>query len=357
MQHLKFKTTMVVAIAATALFMSSCKKKDNMTAVEKNINYPAAYVVNGESSTISVIKLSTNTITDSIELMGTGGSMIMWPHHIYHHQNADMHHMTIGVPGMDLSAGHSGGMPGMTGSVVVMDAVTGMILKNLQVPVMNHNAVYSPDGSEIWTSQMDMAGKVLVYNASTYALKNTINVGMEPAEVTFSADGSKAYVCNGMDNSVTIINPSTKAVITTINVGMNPVGAWPSSIGKMFIDNEDGQTISVIDVASNTNVVTIMLNFKPGYAAYNSTLNELWVTDATNGKVVYYRDMGANTWMKHGEFATGADAHAIVFTTAGDIAYVTNQGANTVSVINASTHTKLKDIPVGKKPNGIVLKY
>jgi YVTN family beta-propeller protein len=123
----------------------------------------------------------------------------------------------------------------------------------------------------------------------------------------------------------------------------------------MFVDNEDGQTISVIDVASNAKVATINLGFKPGFAAYNTTANELWVTDFTNGKVVYYLDMGANTWMKHGEFATGAGAHAIAFS--GTYGYVTNQGANTVSLINVATHAKIKDIAVGKKPNGIVFKY
>lgn len=353
MNQLKSNAAKLLAFTAI-LSITSCKKKNDVSMTEKNIDYPAAYVINGESSTISVIKLSTNTVTDSIDLMNSGGSMIMWPHHIYHHQSGGNHHLSIGVPGMDLSAGHSGGMPGMKGMVVVMDAVTGVIKKNLEVPVMNHNAVFSPDGSEIWTSQMDMAGKVLVYDAATYALKNTINVGDEPAEVTFSADGTKAYVCNGMSNTVTVINPSTKAVVATIPVDMNPVGAWPSSIGKMFVDNEDGQSISVIDVATNTSLATIMLGFKPGFAAYNSTANELWVSDATNGKVAYYIDMGANTWMKHGEFATGADAHAIAFY--GSYAYVTNQGANTVSVINVATHTKIKDIPVGKKPNGIVFK-
>ncbi|MBC7512016.1 MAG: YncE family protein [Ferruginibacter sp.] len=344
-----------LAVLAVILLMPSCKKSESMSMTEKNIDYPAAYVVNGESSTISVIKLSTNTVTDSIDLMNSGGSMIMWPHHIYHRQSGGNHHLAIGVPGMDLSAGHTGGMSGMKGMVIVMNAITGKIIKNLEVPVMNHNAVFSPDGNEIWTSQMDMSGKVLVYDAETYALKNTITVGDEPAEVTFSADGTKAYVCNGMSNTVSVINPSSKAVLTTINVGMNPVGAWPSAIGKMFVDNEDGQTVSVIDVASNTNLATIMLGFKPGYASLNATNNELWVSDATNGKVVYYKDMGANTWMKHGEFATGADAHAIVFN--GNFGYVTNQGANTVSVINITTHLKIKDIPVGKKPNGIVLKY
>ena len=65
--------------------------------------------------------------------------------------------------------------------------------------------------------------------------------------------------------------------------------------------------------------------------------------------------MGGSFWMKHGEFSAGADAHAILFE--GDRAYVTNQGANTVSVFNVLNHTKLKDVPVGNKPNGIVIKY
>ncbi len=347
----------ILAIVAVTLLMPSCMKNHNMDDMkEKNINYPAAFIVNGEDATLSVIRLSDNSVSETIELMNHGGThSIMWPHHIYHHQSGGDHRLALGIPGMDLSGGHTGGMPGHGGKFAVLDAVKGTVLKLVDVPVMNHNAVYSKDGSEIWTSQMDMAGKVLVYDATSYALKNTITVGDEPAEVTFSADGTKAYVCNGMSNTVSVINPSTKAIIATVNVGMNPVGAWPSSIGKMFVDNEDGQTISVIDVASNINLATINLGFKPGYAAYNATASELWVTDATNGKVVYYLDMGANTWMKHGEFVTGADAHAIAFN--GNFGYVTNQGANSVSVINVATHAKVKDIAVGKKPNGIVFKY
>ncbi|MFY7965549.1 MAG: YncE family protein [Chitinophagaceae bacterium] len=348
------KKISLVAIATFSI-LSSCKKNETMT-MEKNITYPAAYVVNGESSTISVINLNTNTVTDSFELMN-GSSMIMYPHHIYHHQSSTMHHLAVGVPGMDLSAGHTGGMAGMKGAVLLIDAVKGTIIKNIELPTMNHNAIYSTDGTEIWTTQMKDAGIVLIYDATSFVLKDSIKVGEEPAEVTFSSDGTKAYVCNGKSNTVSIINPITKAIISTVNVGTNPVGAWQSSINKMFVDNEDDGSISVIDVVSNINLATINLGFKPGYAAFNSSVNELWVSDATNGKIVYYKDMGSNSWMKHGEFVSGSGAHAIAFTNDGSTAYVTNQGANTVSVFKVSTHSKFKDLIVGKKPNGIVLKY
>ena len=79
-------------------------------------------------------------------------------------------------------------------------------------------------------------------------MKNTIVVGKEPAEVTFSTDGTVAFVANGMSNSVTAINPTSKAILATIPVGKNPVGAWTGADDRMYVDNEDGQTVSIVDV-------------------------------------------------------------------------------------------------------------
>lgn len=348
------KNLSMIASFVGALFLTSCNNDDNMD-MTLNVDYPAAYIVNGEDATVSVVKLSTNEVTGTVELMATGADMIMWPHHISSHEN----HLAIGVPGMDLSAGHSGLMTaGMTGKLLVIDAMNGSIVKNINLPLMNHNSIYSPNGNEIWVPQMDdMNSKVLVYDATTNALLNTINVGMMAAELTFSSDGTKAYVANGDDDSVTIINTSTKAIITTIPVGDNPVGAWTGSNGKMYVDNEDGQTISVIDVTTNSIDETITLGFMPGIASYNGPKNELWVSDPMAGKVHYWTwDAGMNMWMHGSAFNTGAGAHAIAFTTDGNTAYVTNQTANTVSVVNTTNHSVTKTINVGRKPNGIVIK-
>ncbi|MBC5864286.1 MAG: hypothetical protein Q8R22_14845 [Flavobacterium sp.] len=349
MKNISFTASIIGAI-----LLSSCNKDDNMdmTNAALNVNYPAAYVVNGEDATISVIKLSTNEVTGTIPLMGTDTDMIMWPHHISSHSN----HLAIGVPGMDLSAGHA--VTGtMSGKLVVIDATTGSIVKKMGLPVMNHNTIYSPNGTEIWVPQMDMNGKVLVYDATTYALKSTITVGMMPAELTFSSDGTKAYVANGDDDNVSVINVASKSVVATVTVGNNPVGAWTGTDGKMYVDNEDGQSISVINVATNAVDQTIILGFMPGIASHNGTKSELWVSDPMNGKVHYWTwDAGMMMWIHGGAFNTGAGAHAISFTMDGNTAYVTNQTANTVSVVNVTNHTVTKTINVGKKPNGVVIK-
>lgn len=357
------KQLVFVCILAASLF--SCKKKDHEKPMdpEVNIDYPAAYVVNGQSNTISVIKLSTNEVTETIKLgempdpsmggmnMGTG---ISWPHHISINPSKTV--LALGVPGMDLSGGHTGGMSGMTGKIALIDAKKGTIIKIIDVPVMNHNAIFSPDGTEIWTALMEDMGKVNVYNATSYSLKSTINVKMDPAEVTFSSDGSMAFVANGGSDSISIIGVNNKSVMSTLPAGDDPVGAWNGSDGKMYVDNEAGMSINVIDVMSMTVVDTIDLGFMPGMAAYNGQNAELWVSDPDNGKIHYWTKMG-NMYMHGGVFNTGAGAHAIVFSQDGMIAYVTNQTAGTVSVVNVSSHAETKEITVGAKPNGILLKY
>lgn len=355
------RSALFLAFISLLSFFNACKEDHiNHVNTPLDINYDAVYIVNGEDATISVIDLASNTVKATVTIGVHGGhldnsSSIMWPHHIY--LNPSKTKLALGVPSVDLSGGHGGhNTDTVKGKVVVLDAKSVSILSNVETPHMNHNSVFSPDGSEIWTAVMDSIGMVYVYDANTYSLKDSISVGMMPAEVTFSSDGMMAFVCNGMSNDVTVIDPANKTVMTTLPVGMNPVGAWPGSNNKMYVDNEMDMTISVIDVASMLVEESVSLGFTPGYAAYNSQMTELWVTDDGGGRVVYYHRMN-NQWTQMGSIITGAGAHAITFTSDGMKAYITNQRAGTVSVIDVSTHTKTLDITVGTKPNGLLIRY
>jgi YVTN family beta-propeller protein len=353
---MKNSTIAIFAVSIFASTISSCKKHDmddmNHDAGHTmlNINYPAAYVVNGASNNISVIKLSDNTVSETISLNGA-----TFPHHIY--INPAKTKLAVAITGTDLSGGHAGHGGTTTGlKVQIIDVVTGMIDKEISLAKLPHNAIFNNAGTELWIGQMNtIQSQVLVYKTSDWTLQNTINVGKGLSEVTFSNDGTMAFACNTMDGTVTLIDANSKMIHTTLTVGTDPVGAWSASNGKLYVDNEMSQTISEISVSGMNVTSTINLGFKPGYVAYHTASGELWVSDATNGKVIYYTIVGS-VWTLQGNISTGADAHAIAFNNEGTKAFVTNQGEGTVSVIDVDSHSVQKTIKVGQKPNGIVIR-
>lgn len=350
----KVVSVALVAIVCLAVFaVYSCKKHKYYRfnkGFKNDVEYPVAYVVNGESSTLTVINTSTNSVEETMELKGSS-----FPHHIYlnHHKTL----MAIAFAGSDLSGGHTGHEMKMDSKMVVQvfDTKTGKHKANIFLKSAPHNAVFSPDSEELWIGQSGDNSKISIYDTKKWKLKSEIeiNQGML-SEITFSVDGTKAYSANTGSNSITVINVADKSIVTKIDVGKAPVGAWAASNGKMYVDNEESKTVTEIDVLTNAILSTINLGFKPGYVAYNDVTKELWVSDAENGKLVYFTQI-SNVWTFKGEITTGADAHAIAFNSDNSIGYVTNQGAKNISVINANTHEVISTIEVGDKPNGIAL--
>lgn len=339
---------------ALSLLLGACGGVDRRATGEPSsspiapITYDALFVVNGGSNSISVINATTREVAGTIVLKNAS-----FPHHI--NMSADRTAIVVAVPGMDLSGGHEGGGHGSgdtRGAVLRLDALTGETKAARRLDAPNHNGIFSPDGKEIWTTQMQMAGRVLVLDASVLATRQTISVGDMPAEVTFSQDGKFAFVANAMSNDVTVIDVATKEVSKTIPVGANPVGAWMGSDGVMYVDNEVDKSLTAIDGASLDTLRTYHLGFTPGMAA-TAPNGELWVTDSENGKLVFYSTTAGT---KLGEFPTGAGAHAIAFSGDGRTAYVSNQTAGTVSVIDIAAHAVAKAIGVGAKPNGMVFR-
>lgn len=308
------------------------------------IDYEALFVVNGGSNTLTIINASTNEIAGTISLRNA-----TFPHHAY--LSPDGSRLALAIPGMDLSGGHAGGHA-MTGAILLMEAATGETAASRTFENPNHNAAFSRDGKEIWTSQMAAKGKILVLDAGTLATKQTIEVGDSPAEVTFTLDGNYGFAANGKSNSVSVIDASTKSLVKTILVGAGPVGAWPGNDSIMYVDNEANQTITAIHGTTLEVVRTYLLGFTPGMAA-TSPNGDLWVTDSDNGKVVFYP---AGTSIKSGEIATAAGAHGIAFSRNAKTAYVSNQTAGTVSVIDVEERKVKKALTVGDMPNGMAIR-
>jgi YVTN family beta-propeller protein len=260
--------------------------------------------------------------------------------------------LALALPGVDLSGGHAGHSKTIDSiaRVAVLDATTGALIASRVLDAPNHNAIFTPDGRELWTALSTSPGKILVLDASSLEEIEEIPVGDAPREITFSSDGRFAFVANGESNDVSVIDPATRRVVGEIAVGEGPVGAWPGGDGFMYVDNEGSRTISAVDEASHEVVRTYALGFTPGFAAV-STSGELWVTDPLRGRVVFH---AAGSDEIAGDVVTGIGAHAIAFSADGARGFVTNQDAASVSVVDVATKSVLTQILVGRKPNGLV---
>jgi YVTN family beta-propeller protein len=193
-----------------------------------------------------------------------------------------------------------------------------------------------------------------VLDAATLDTNFTIAVGEMPAEVTFDLNGTRAFVANGMSHDVTVINVATKAVMTTLPVCEGPVGAWTGGDGVMYTDCEQGQALAAIDAQSLTEIRRYALGFMPGMAATPpGVAGEVWVTNSDDGRVAFY---STSSDTSSGDLMTGAGAHGVGFSADGSTAFITNQAANSLSVIDVVGKAVRATVALGQKPNGLVFR-
>jgi YVTN family beta-propeller protein len=121
----------------------------------------------------------------------------------------------------------------------------------------------TPDGSKVYVANMG-DGTVSVINTATSMVVATIPVGTNPEGVAVSPDGSKVYVTNNGDSSVSVINTGNDAVVATITVGTNPLGVAVTPDGsKAYVANMGDGTVSVIKTATNMAFATIPVGANP----------------------------------------------------------------------------------------------
>jgi len=342
------RSVILTGLGGLLLGVMSCKGDgDKDKRGQFSVTSDALYVVNGASHNLSVLDAGSGIVTATVPLEDA-----QYPHHIS--LSPDGTKLAVAVPGIDLSAGHGGGhgAHAAKGKLILLDAQNGKVIQSRELDATNHNAIFSPDGLEIWTALMTTPGSVWVLDAASLEKRQVISVGDMPAEVTFSQDGKRAFVANGGSDTVSVINVSAKTVEQTLTVGDGPVGAWPGSNNVMYVDNEAGQTVTAIDAKSLAKVRTYNLGFTPAMVATGPN-DELWVTDTDNGKVVI---MTTNSAQQIAEIPTGEGAHGIVFSADGKTGYVTNQGAGSVSLIDVASKKVRTTVAVGDKPNGLLFR-
>ncbi len=136
---------------------------------------------------------------------------------------------------------------------------------------------------------------VTVFDLKTAAVLQQIPAGQNPDWILYEPYSKKIITCNGRSHDLTIIDPTTGKVTATVTLDGKPETAVSDEAGKVFVNIEDKNKITVVDMRSNAVVTSWPLTAESptGLAIDNKTHRlfagcdkQLVVMDATTGSVV-----------------------------------------------------------------------
>ncbi len=184
---------------------------------------------------------------------------------------------------------------------------------------------------------------ISVINTATDTIISTIPVGNYPEYVYYSAINNKLYVTHTTSNNiVTVINTLTDTVSSTITVGSEPL--YPLVVGTtLYVPNRVGDSVSVINTNTDTVITTIPVGDMPYYAT--SVGNKVYIANRNSGTVSVI-STATNTVTS--TITVGSQPFSII--PVGTNLYVSNSNSDTVSVINSVTDAVTATIAVGDRP-------
>ncbi len=261
-----------------------------------------AYVTNSNGSTVTMIDLSTNTVTGTIN-----------------------------------------GFDGPSGFVITPDGA--------HAYVNNYGGPIAGSGNGTTVNVVDLNTNMIVGAA--------IGVGQAPAALAITPDGAYVYVVsyvtgNPGTGTISIIRTSDNSVQLNAITGLfGPFGIAITPNGKYaYVTNFGsnnfspvGTTVSVVSTSSNTIVATVTLGIQPagiaitpcGSYAYVSNYSTVYdgpnFTDLTASEgTIEIIDIKNNKTIPP-VIKVGLSPDAIAISSNGQFAYVSNYTSNTVSVI------------------------
>jgi len=164
--------------------------------------------------------------------------------------------------------------------------------------------------------------------------------------------GSKAYVGNFKDNTVSVIDTAAGTVVATVAVAAGPHGMAVTADGRLLYVSGDGtSTLSVIDTATNRVIQTIEVGKSPHGVAL--TPDGRLLLAAVNGEDrIAFIDTATQAVV--GTVGV-AKPHTVAIRPDGKVAYVASQdpGHFALSVIGLDARAVLRTIALDKTPRDL----
>ena len=186
------------------------------------------------------------------------------------------------------------------------------------------------------------------------ALKRTLPGGIDPESFDVSADGKTIYVSNEDGGTVTILDVVSGTAVAAVTVGGEPEGVTISPDGSVvYVTSEGTGTVSVISTATRKVITTIKVGKRPRSVAFTRDGAKAYVTNEVGASVSVVdakRHKVRKTISLAGE---NVKPMGSALSPDGARVYITTGRGGTLVAIDTKTDSVVASVSVGKRPWGV----
>jgi YVTN family beta-propeller protein len=184
--------------------------------------------------------------------------------------------------------------------VVILDAKTGDSVGVIPNTTGVHGIAFAPALGKGFTSNGRL-NTVTVFDIKTAAVLQQVSTGQNPDAIMYEPDSRKIITCNGRSHDLSVIDPGTGQVTATITLDGKPETAVSDGAGKIYVNIEDKNKITVVDIRSNSVITSWPLKAEgPTGLAIDTKTGRLFagcdkqlvVMDAASGAIVAQLPIG-----------------------------------------------------------------
>jgi YVTN family beta-propeller protein len=208
-------------------------------------------------------------------------------------------------------------------------------------------------GKEGQTRRSDPIFNALRDGIRVFALALSLAVALAWVPVSAQPASREAFITNQDGNTVSVVDVVTMKAVGEIAVAGNPAGVAMSGDGRFaYVAAPESKELYVIDAEKRQVVRQISVGRGPlGTAAHPTRpvvyvadwyAHKLFVVDPANGTIT-------------GEVDTGQSPSGVAVTPDGAFVLTADRDSNQVSIIDTATLQRVATVPTGDRPFGITI--
>jgi YVTN family beta-propeller protein len=243
------------------------------------------------------------------------------------------------------------------GVLSVFDTTRNVVLGTIPVPQGGPQFVsFSPDGSKAYVSIFDNARSVNVVgvlDTKTATFEAMVPVGVRPFALEVTPDGRWVYVPNHDSASITVIDATTNKVTTTIKVAPNPHWVDISKDGtRLYAANHESNVVTTIDTKTNTVLGTVPVGSSPHSIVVVPNKPLVLVANYDSNSISAI-DTNSNTVIK--TIPTGNHPQDLTFAADAKHLYIDTVDDNAIQVLDMASLEITSSVPTGRSPTSVAV--